>query len=111
MCEDKNCCAETVFYDVRPATDVEECENGVTITFEIPGVAASGVDLSVKNRILKLNASGSLKRNGMTIRYQRAFELSDAVDVENISAKTKDGVLTLFLPKAEKAKVHRIQVD
>ncbi len=99
------------FYDVRPATDVEETENGVTIIFEIPGVSAEGVDLSVKDHVLTLSASGSLKRNGLVIRYQRAFELSDAVDVENITAKTKDGVLTLFLPKAEKARVHRIQVN
>ena len=47
----------------------------------------------------------------MPLLYKRSFQLSDAVDVENISAKTQDGVLTLTLPKSERAKVHRIQVQ
>ena len=106
--ENKN---TTAFIDVRPAADVEEMENGVTITFEVPGVSADGIELCVKEHILELVASGALKRNGMTVRYKRAFELSDAVDVENISASTRDGVLTLFLPKSAKARVHRIQVS
>ncbi|MCQ2378910.1 MAG: Hsp20/alpha crystallin family protein, partial [Victivallaceae bacterium] len=82
------------FYDVRPATDVEETENGAVVTIEIPGVPAAGVTLDVKDRVLELSAVGTLRRNGIPIRYRRAFELSDAVDVENITAKTRDGVLT-----------------
>ena len=99
------------FYDVRPATDVEETENGAAVTIEIPGVAAAGVELNVKDRVLELSATGTLKRNGLPIRYQRAFELSDAVDVGKITAKTRDGVLTLFLPKSERARIHRITVE
>ena len=43
--------------------------------------------------------------------YKRSFQLSDAIDVENISARTQDGVLTVTLPKSERAKVHRITVE
>ena len=39
------------------------------------------------------------------------FGLIDAIDIENISAKTQDGVLTLTLPKSDRAKVHRITVE
>ena len=102
---------EKAFYDVHPATDVEDAENGAVVTIEIPGVGAEGVELNVQSRILELSATGTLKRGGFPVRYRRSFELSDAVDTEHITAKTRDGVLTLFLPKAETARVRRISVE
>ena len=35
--------------------------------------------------------------------YQRSFILSDEVDRDRITAELKNGVLRLFLPKAERA--------
>lgn len=101
----------TPAYEVRPAVDVTEENEGITIAFEIPGVNSKAVELGVKERVLSLIAKSTLTRRGMPVVYKRAFQLSDAVDVERITAKTQDGVLTLFLPKSEKAKVHRIQVE
>jgi HSP20 family protein len=40
----------------------------------------------------------------------RRFTLPDTADLESISAKTKDGVLELTIPKAEKSKPKRIEV-
>ena len=51
-----------------------------------------------------------LHRRGMPVVYQRSFYLSDAVDTEKITAHASDGLLTLFLPKAECAKAHKIEV-
>ena len=44
------------------------------------------------------------------VNFFRQFELSDEVDEEKISADLKHGVLTLKLPKAEKAKPRKIEV-
>ena len=40
--------------------------------------------------------------------YQRSFILSDEVDRDRITAELKNGVLRLFLPKAER--VRRIEI-
>ena len=96
---------------VRPAADVADQYDGMEITFELPGVSADKVELEVRDRLLTLKARSTLHRRGLPIVYQRAFYLSDAVDDENISAKISDGILTLFLPKSESARIHRIKVE
>ena len=96
---------------VRPAADVTDEYDGMEITFELPGASAETVELEVKNRLLTLKAASSLHRRGMPIVYKRAFYLSEAVDTSGIKAKAADGVLTIFLPKSESAKAHRIAVE
>jgi HSP20 family molecular chaperone IbpA len=96
---------------VRPAADVVEEHDGMEISFEIPGVSADNVELEVKERLLSLKAKSSLHRRGLPIVYKRAFYLSDAVDTSGIKAKVSDGVLSIFLPKSESAKTHRITVE
>ena len=43
--------------------------------------------------------------------YRRVFELGPDVDTSKISAKLDQGVLTLHLPKSEKAKPKKIEVQ
>lgn len=96
---------------VRPAADVSEEADGMEIAFEIPGCSAEQVELEIKERLLTLKAKSSLHRRGLSVVYKRAFYLSDAVDTAGIKAKVADGVLTIFLPKSESAKTHRITVE
>ena len=42
--------------------------------------------------------------------YQRRFTLSDEIDRDGIEATIKDGVLRLYLPKADIAKTRKISV-
>ena len=97
--------------ELRPAVDILESGDGVKIVFEVPGANAKTVDVEVDHGVLKMTAHSSLCRNGRPVIYQRAFQLSDAVDVEHITAKTADGILTLNLPKSERATVHKITVE
>ena len=101
---------ETERVELRPAVDIIEGEEGVCIFFEVPGANAKSVEVEVNDGVLYMSAKSTMTRNGRPILYKRAFQISDAVDVENITAKTTDGVLKLVLPKSEKAKVHKIKV-
>ncbi len=96
---------------LMPAVDILESVDNVTLWFEVPGANAETVNIEVKDGILSLKAASSLRRNGKPLEFRREFRLADGVDVEKIGAATKDGVLTLVIPKNEHAKVHKIKVQ
>ena len=97
--------------ELRPLADIIGGEDNVTIFFEVPGANSRTVEVEVNDGVLYVKARSSLRRNGRPIVYKRAFQISDAVDVANISAKTSDGVLELVLPKSERARIHKIKVN
>ena len=99
------------YMEVLPAADIIDSEKNAVITLEVPGANSQTVKVEVKDQILSMEALSSLTYHGMQLLYKRSFQLSNAVDVENISAKTQDGILTVTLPKSERAKIHRIQVQ
>ena len=84
---------------------------------DLPGVAKEDVDVRVENDILTIagRAKSAIPgevsyREYELVNYFRQFEVTEKVDQEKIKAEMKYGVLTVHLPKAEKAKPKRIEV-
>ena len=97
------------FDGVIPTTtyNVSESEDSVTITTDMPGVKESDIRVASENGILSVSA----QRKDGTRSYSYSWTLPDTVNVEGIAAEYEDGVLTLTLPKQEKAKMRRIKVS
>lgn len=102
-----------------PATDILEMEDGFHIIMDLPGVKPEDLtvdieesELSIKGSSAYLEPEGSKRTHAEFGRnsFQRTFSLSDLVDRENVKAELKNGVLRLFLPKAEAMKPRRIEV-
>jgi HSP20 family protein len=101
-----------------PQVDIYEDKNGVTVLADMPGVDKDGVSIDVKEDQLTINGKVSLTEAKETLlhkeyqvgNYFRQFTLTDVIDREKITAKMADGVLTLTLPKAEKAVPKKISV-
>jgi len=100
-----------------PAVDIYETDDGLTLVADMPGVDKDGVDVRVEEGVLTIKgACGHELREGNYYRefglldYWRQFSLNDEFDPGKIAAELKHGVLTLHLPKAEKAKPKRIEV-
>lgn len=100
-----------MFTEVVPVADIVEENDKAMVYFEVPGTNSKKVKVEVKNSTLTIEAESYLERHGKPVLFKRSFELSDAVDVDNIKAKTEDGVLTLTLPKSESAQVKKITVE
>ena len=89
------------------------------LQFDLPGVDASTIDLSVERNVLTVKGERRFAREEgdevvVAERPQGVFTrqlmLGDTLDGERISASYRDGVLTLHIPVAERAKPRRIQI-
>ena len=100
--------------------DIFETEQSLTVILEMPGVGKDNVDVRVENDVLLIEGRVDFsKYEGLQPlyteynigNYARSFQLSSKIDQDRISAELKDGVMTLVLPKAEKAKPRKIAVN
>jgi len=101
-----------------PAVDIEELEDAYVVEAEVPGVKREDVNIEVSGN--ELTISGEIKvreREGIIRRRTRRvgeFEfrvvLPNEVNSEGVDAKLNDGVLTVRIPKAERAQRRRIEV-
>ena len=104
-----------------PACDVFEDKDAVKIVAELPGVKPEHVKLSLENNLLTIRGEKrqeAEERSEQIHRYersygsfQRAFVLPSTVDGDKISAQYQNGVLTILVPKAERARPREIPVQ
>ena len=106
--------------DFVPATDIFETEQALTVVLEMPGVSKESVEVGVENDFITITGRiDSSKYEGLQPlyteynigNYSRSFQISSKIEQEGIKADLKDGVMTLVLPKAEKAMPRRISVS
>ena len=111
---------ERINLSFSPAADIYQDGDDVVIKVDMPGVAKQDISLNVENGLLKIQ--GTIRQSAFSTyrlilqeyregNYNRSFRLSDEIDIENIKANYDKGVLTLTLPKAEKAKTKQITVE
>lgn len=103
-----------------PAVDVFEDKDAVRIAVEVPGVNPDDIKISLEQNVLTISGEKqqvSEENTERVHRYERAygsftrsFTLPSSVDVDRIEAHTDNGVLSIMIPKAEKAKPRQIQV-
>jgi HSP20 family molecular chaperone IbpA len=103
-----------------PMADIFETDQALSVILEMPGVEKNGVEVRVENDVLTIEGRLDFsKYEGLhplyteynVGNYARSFQLSSKIQQDGISAELKDGVMTLVLPKAEKAKPRRIAVN
>ncbi len=103
-----------------PACDIVEDNDAVKIVAEVPGVRPEDVKLSLENNIITIRGEKRHQHEekaGQVHRFERSygafeqsFALPNSVDAEKIEASYEGGLLTVTLPRAEKAKPREIQV-
>ena len=103
-----------------PVTDIFETDQALTLMLEMPGVKKESVDVQVEDDVLTISGRIDFSNyEGLQPvyteynvgDYARSFQLSSKVDQSKIEAQLRDGVMTLVLPKAEKAKPRKFSVS
>ena len=116
---------DTLFSRVRDsanatmAMDAFRRTNDVWVQLDLPGVKSENIDITVERNVLSISAERDWQREEGDRSYfaerpkgsfRRQIQLGDGLDLEHLEADLHDGVLTVRIPVAEKAKPRKVEV-
>lgn len=108
-----------------PATDIHEYTDRFELYIDLPGIDAGKVELTLENGVLTIQGErpadlAGAPKGGEAPEYRRVerghgrfyrrFVLPDIVDSDKVQAASKNGVLTVTIPKQAKALPRRIAI-
>ncbi|WP_131782010.1 Hsp20/alpha crystallin family protein [Legionella gresilensis] len=104
-----------------PSVDIKEDKNQFVVIADIPGVNKEDIHISLENNLLTIqgerNFDKTEEKNGYTRveraqgQFYRRFSLPQTADDAKISAKYKQGVLEIIIPKKEAALEKKIDIQ
>lgn len=107
----------------RPAAmpiDAYRSGDEFVVHFDLPGVDAQSIDLTVEKNVLTVHAERRrAEPEGVEMlvaerphgTFSRQLFLGETLDTDRIAAQYGDGVLTLRISIAERAKPRRVPID
>jgi len=111
--------ATTGGYGAYPPVNVFQNGDDFVVIAEIPGVDKNDLDVRVKGGEVQLTGKKSIerpedasihRRERMSGEFNRTLTLRADIDSERVKADYKDGVLKIFLPRAERAKARSVKI-
>ncbi len=103
-----------------PAVNIWSGEEGAILSTEIPGVKVDDLDISVVGDTITLSGSRYAPEIGEDDsyhrqergfgRFSRTVQLPFPVEVQNVDAQYRNGVLKISLPRSESDKPKKISV-
>lgn len=104
-----------------PGVDIYEDQNSITLEADLPGLKPGDFNLSIENYRLTLSGERKFEKENKGDNWRRVersygsftrtFSLPSTVNVDEVNAEFKDGVLRVTLPKREEVKARQIQVS
>ena len=107
---------------VRPAMpmDVIRGKDEVQLRFDLPGVDADSIDVTVDRGVLTVSAKRTeetsegeklITRERVTGSFTRRLSLGDTLDSDKIEAAFAEGVLTVRLPLLAAAQPRKVEIS
>jgi len=103
-----------------PSVNTWVSSDDSVVTTEIPGVDPENIDISVTGRTVTLRGSRKAddipedlsfhRRERWSGDFSKAIELPFNIEAGKVSARFKDGVLYITLPRAEAEKPRKIEI-
>ena len=111
---------ESAGEDAFPSVNIYGKEDEVLLTAELPGMEPADINLSVEGDTIRIEGERKNethtdlktwhRRERGSGKFVRAFRLPYDVDTSKISAKYKNGVLSVSMPRAEASKPKKISI-
>jgi len=103
-----------------PQVDVRSNDDRVRFSFDVPGVKKEDIEITLERGVLTVKGArqfeaGTAKEQLLLGRsygtFTRSFSLPDHLDEEKLAANLVDGVLTVEIPRLQKAKPRKIEIN
>ena len=104
-----------------PFAELNETKDALHLKLELPGIEAKDLDVEVTENAVKVVAQrkseiknedkGNTKSEFYYGKYQRIIPLKARIQNTNVTAKYKDGILNLTLPKSEEEKNKVVKIN
>jgi len=105
---------------VFPQINLTEDIDKFYIRTELPGVKPDDIDIQATVKSLSITGERNIESENEGVRYHRRereggkfsriISMPVEIDPNNIEAKMQDGILTIFVPKAEEVKPRQIAI-
>ena len=98
-----------------PSVDISEDDGKYTIVMDVAPYKKENVKVEVDRHVLTISSDEVKDRKYISkeierVSFSRSFSLSEDIDEEKITAESKDGMLTIELPKSERAQKGKVEI-
>lgn len=102
------------------AANLYETKEGFTLQLPLPGVKADDVEITVQQDVVSLKWAYKVEipenaqvhwRGLQSGQYQQSFTVPAPLNADAAEAHFRDGILTLYLPKAEHVRPRTINIS
>lgn len=102
-----------------PPINVFRKDDDMVLVAEIPGIDKSKVDIQVKNNQIRIRGKkdigredniGIHRRERSSGEFDRVLTLPAEIDADKVTAEYQNGVLAVFLPRAESDKPRSVSI-
>ena len=102
-----------------PLFNLYECDDRFLLTAEIPGTRLEDLEVTVADGLLTLKGDRKSQAGSAEVfrrqerfqgQWQRAVQLPDRIQQEQLEASLTDGVLVITLPKVTETQLRQIPV-
>jgi HSP20 family molecular chaperone IbpA len=103
---------------LTPPVDIYEKDDAIFVIADLPGVNKDDLDIKWHEGQLTFEATRqgwdeeqNLSTEFRPHGFRRTFKVNEKVDIDNITAEIKEGVLTIQLPKSPDLKPRQISIN
>jgi HSP20 family protein len=110
--------ASNVTVSAFPTVNLWSNEEGCNVEADVPGMTPDSLEISVLDESLTLRGTRDLEEQGTVHRreryegeFERTVQLPFKVDPDKVTAKYKNGVLRVMLPRLQPDRARRVTVE
>lgn len=100
--------------DCAPTNKLVEHDNKYVYELALPGFNKKDVKLNIESNLIRISVSKTLKNKStyQSQEYEHSFYLPEGANHEKVSAKMRDGLLKIEIPKVKaQAKSRQIPIN